>query len=307
MQLIRQMDAFPESGRPIVLAAGCFDGVHLGHQAVIRTAVDQAGAQNGEAWVFTFHPHPAKLLSPENAPVLINTEADQIKQFEALGVTGTLAVPFTSEFAQLMSDEFIDVLAFSIPKLAGIVCGEDWSFGHRAAGDVAKLTRLGTMRDIDVTAVPAVGHNGERISSTRIRQAVRTGDLSAAGELLGRPFSLSGRVVRGEGIGTTIGFPTANLEPENELLPAHGVYAAQTEIAGERRPSAVFIGLRETFKGTSIVVESHIFGEESDLYGKAITLHLIEKIRDVHPFPSRKALIEQIKKDVAHVRKLLNP
>ena len=244
--------------------------VHIGHQKVISTAVEQAVASGGEAWVFTFHPHPAKILSPETAPPLISTEPCRLRQFEARG-----------KFQ-------------SLEKL----CGE---------------------HGITATAVPPVLFNGERISSTHVRQAVQAGDIPLAEKMLGRPFSIFGTVVNGHGVGRGLGFPTANIAPENELIPAPGVYAAYTRIQrtedGEQKqlrhpssglPSAVFIGERKTFSDHEPVIEAYLLDFDGDLYGQQIEACLVKKIRDAEPFPSKEALIEQIKKDVAQIRGMLN-
>ncbi len=324
MLLIRNIEKLPKTEHPVVLAMGCFDGVHIGHQKVISTAVKQAEARGGAAWVFTFDPHPAKVLSPETAPPLISAEPCRMRQLEALGVTGVLAIPFTPDFARLAPETFLSNLWKKIPTLSGIVCGTDWSFGYNAGGHFPTLEKLCAEHSITATAVPPVLCNGEKISSTQIRQAVAEGDIPLAAKLLGRPFSIFGTVVHGENIGRKLGFPTANIEPENELIPADGIYAAwtrrpKTEDKGQKNPapsgtdspssvlhpSAVFIGARKTFEGKHRVIESYLLDFNGDLYGQAIEVCLIEKIRGVTPFPSEKALIEQIKKDVAQIRKML--
>jgi riboflavin kinase/FMN adenylyltransferase len=326
MITVRNISEIPETDRPVVLAMGCFDGVHIGHQKVISTAVEQAKARGGESWVFTFHPHPAKVLSPQTAPPLISAETCRLRQFEALGVHGVIAIPFDKIFAHTGPEQFLVSLWTRWPTLSGIVCGTDWSFGYEARGKVQTLKKLCAEHGITATAVEPVLYDEEKISSTHIRQAVRDGDIPLAEALLGRPFCLFGTVVPGRGIGRGLGFPTANVEPENELLPAPGVYAAQTRVqrsdvrdqksgisnpTSDLRsptagyPSAVFIGQRKTFDDPEPVIESHLLDFDGELYGQTLEVCLRRKIRDIHPFPSKEALIEQITKDVAQIHGML--
>ena len=290
MQRVRNILEIPATSLPVVLAMGCFDGVHIGHQKVISTAVEQAGACGGEAWVFTFNPHPAKVLSPETAPPLISVETCRMRQFEALGVHGVIAVPFDQTFAHTDPDAFLSTLWEKLPTLSGIVCGTDWSFGYKARGKFQTLEKLCSGHGITATAIPPVLFNGERISSTHIRQAVRAGDIPLAEQMLGRPFCIFGTVVQGRGVGRGLGFPTANIAHENELLPPPGVYAAYTRIQntedrGQRtetppssvvrhpssgRPSAVFIGERKTFSDPEPVIESYLLDFDGNLYGQPI-------------------------------------
>lgn len=325
MQQVRNILEIPLTDKPVVLAMGCFDGVHIGHQKVISTAVEQAEARGGEAWVFTFNPHPAKILSPETAPQLISVETCRLRQFEALGVHGAIVIPFDQTFAHTEPEQFLSSLWKKLPTLSGIVCGTDWSFGYKARGKFQSLEKLCGEHGITATAVPPVLFNGERISSTHVRQAVRDGDIPLAEHMLGRPFSIFGTVVKGRGIGRGLGFPTANIDPENELIPAPGVYAAQTRIQktedrGQRtekdssvigspssvlHPSAVFIGERKTFSDHEPVIEAYLLDFDGDLYGQKIEVRLVEKIRSVDKFPSKEALVVQIEKDIAQIREIL--
>lgn len=323
---IKNISEIPETDRPVVLAMGCFDGVHVGHQKVISTAVQQAAELRGEAWVFTFNPHPAKVLSPDTAPPLISAKACRLRQFEALGVHGVIEIPFDQTYAHIEPDQFLVSLWTKWPTLHGVVCGTDWSFGYQARGKVPALQKLCAEHGITATAVPPVLYDEEKVSSTHIRQAVRDGDLELAETLLGRPFRLFGTVIPGRGVGRGLGFPTANIHPENELLPPPGVYAARTRVqrsdvsdqtsgtvhlTSDLRspisgfPSAVFIGERRTFDDPEPVIESYLLDFDGELYGQKVEIALGRKLRDIESFPSREALIEQIKKDVAQIRTLL--
>jgi riboflavin kinase/FMN adenylyltransferase len=299
---VKKPEEIPQTDKPVVLAMGCFDGVHIGHQKVIATAVEQAESCGGEAWVYTFNPHPAKVLSPETAPLLISAPTCRMRQFEALGVHGIIELPFDKTIAHIAPEEFLSCLQKTLPTLSGIVCGIDWSFGYKARGKFPALERLCAEHGITATAVPPVLFNGERVSSTHVRQAVREGNIPFAEQLLGRPFCIFGTVVKGQGVGHGLGFPTANVEPENELIPAPGIYAARTRINGEKIDSAVFIGERKTFNNSDPVIESYLLEFEGNLYGQQIEVCLVKKIRDVIPFPSKKTLIEQIKKDILQIQ-----
>ncbi|MGE4490334.1 MAG: bifunctional riboflavin kinase/FAD synthetase [Kiritimatiellales bacterium] len=307
MKRIRDISEIPQTGRPVVLAMGCFDGVHIGHQKVVSTAVEQAAACGGDAWVYTFDPHPAKVLVPEKAPPLISAPPCRLRKFRELGVHGIIEIPFSREFAAIEPDDFLSILWKGIPNLHGIVCGFDWSFGRRASGNFQTLEKFCSEHGIVATAIEPVLLHGERVSSTHIRKAITTGNIPLAEQLLGRPFCLFGTVISGRKIGRELGFPTANIEPLNELIPAAGVYAAYTKIGSQKseancQESAVFIGTRATFDDHEPVIESYLIDFNGDLYEQVLEICLVEKIRDVHPFPSKEALIEQIKKDVANIR-----
>jgi riboflavin kinase/FMN adenylyltransferase len=313
MKPIHTLSDFPSSGKPVVLAMGCFDGVHIGHQQVIATAVEQARARGGEAWVYTFSPHPAKVLSPETAPPLISAAPCRLRQFAALGVQGVLEIPFDKTFAHIEPEPFLSTLHQQLPGLSGLVCGTDWSFGYRARGKFHTLEAFCKEHGMTATAVHPVLCDGERVSSTRIRQAARSGDIPLAQKLLGRPFCIFGTVVKGRGIGRGLGFPTANMDPENELIPAPGVYAAyvivdsqRAKVQSPRTPAAVFIGERKTFNDPEPVVEAYLLDFDGDLYGEKIEACLVRKIRDVQAFPSREKLIEQIERDILTIRRGLS-
>lgn len=307
---VRNLEEIPQTDKPVILAMGCFDGVHIGHRKVIATAVEQAKTRCGEAWVFTFNPHPAKILSPETAPPLISVETCRLRQFEALGVHGVIAIPFDKSFAHTEPEQFLSMLWKKLPSLSGIVCGTDWSFGYKARGKFHVLEKLCAAHGITATAVQPILYDENKISSTHIRQAVRDGDIPLAEQMLGRPFCIFGTVVKGRGVGRGLGFPTANIEPENELIPPPGVYAAYTKVQNsafsvQRFRSALFIGERKTFGDPEPVIESYLIDFDGNLYGQQIEVCLIRKVRDVEPFPSKKALVVQIEKDVAQIRRIL--
>ncbi|MBM4152406.1 MAG: bifunctional riboflavin kinase/FAD synthetase, partial [Kiritimatiellaceae bacterium] len=209
--------------------------------------------------------------------------------------------------------EFLVALREGLPQLRGIVCGADWSFGFKALGKFNDLEQFCLQHGLTATAVAPVLFQGERISSTHVRQAIRDGNVLYAGQLLGRSFSLAGTVVPGRAIGRELGYPTANIASDKELIPAPGIYAAYTSIEAsledcdsvDRHPSAVFIGERSTFQDTEPVIESYLLDFQGDLYGRSIEVYFVEKIRDVYPFSSKEQLIEQMARDVVQVRDVL--
>jgi riboflavin kinase / FMN adenylyltransferase len=319
MLIVTDISEVPATDRPVVLAMGCFDGVHLGHQRVITTAVEQAAERGGQAWVYTFDPHPAKVLCPGKAPPLISAAPCRRRQFEVLGVDGVIEIPFDTTYAQTAPEEFLDNLKQGLASLSGIVSGADWSFGYKAGGTFQTLETFCARHGMTAVAIHPVLFGGQKISSTQIRKAVAEGNIPLAEQMLGHPFSLFGPVVTGRKIGRELGYPTANIEPLNELIPASGVYAAYTKVQssefgvqgsefgvqGSGHPSAVFIGAGGTSNHHEPVIESHLLDFDGDLYGQSIEICLIEKTRDVQPFPSKDELIAQIALDIQQIRTIL--
>lgn len=307
MRITQQLDNLRLEGRPVVLAVGSFDGVHLGHQRVIGRAVEMARKAGGEAWVLTLDPHPLKILKPEAAPLLITSTLHKVRLIEALGADGCVVMPFTRELAAEEPDAFLKRLKQTVDGLCGLVVGENWTFGHRGRGDVALLKKLAPELGFEATVVEPVLWKNAAISSTRIRQAVAKGQLADARETLGRPFSILGTVVSGKRVGRQLGFPTANLDPHNEVRPPCGVYAVQVLVNGRRLKGAGF--LAETREAPStpsgFVTEVHIMDFDEDIYGADIEVLFIEWIRAARHFDSRGALKKQIGLDVQKARELL--
>ena len=307
VKIIRSLEEFSEDTTPVILAAGCFDGLHIGHRAVIQVAIDRALSCGGQAWIFTFDPHPAKVLSPDRAPPLIHTLSQQLRQFQDMGVDGCILQPFTPEFMKQEPTAFFDNLCTFIPELAGISVGEDWSFGKDRSGNPALLTRLCADRNIFFSAHPAVCWKGERVSSTRIRKAFKKGALEDVRSMLGQPAGTIGHVVHGKRIGTSLGFPTANIEPENDMLPPRGIYAAQLRVGHHLHNGAAYIGHRETFhQNEPQVLEVHLIDEQDiNLYGQEVEVSFLEYIRDDRIFKDAEQLKEQIEADIAAIRNVL--
>ena len=307
MKVIHALEEFSNAPPPVILAAGCFDGLHIGHSAVIRTAIERARAIGGEAWVFTFNPHPARVLIPDQAPPLIFTTAQQLRHLQEMGVDGCILQPFTVEFMKQEPTAFFDALCLNIPKLAGISVGEDWSFGRKRAGNAALLTKLCAQRQMFFSAHPQVCWKDQRVSSTRIREAIRIGDMGAANAMLGRPVSTIGTVVHGKKIGRKMGYPTANIDPENDQLPPRGIYAARLRVGNREHNAAAYIGHRETFhQNEPQVLEVYLLDEkEIDLYGQTVEVSYIEHIRNDQVFKNAEELKQQIADDIHAIQSVL--
>jgi len=292
-----EWDSPCKNDRDVVLAIGVFDGVHLGHQAVIKRAISDAAGRNAEAAVLTFDPHPDKVLSPDSAPRLLSEPEHKIALIEKLHPATVVTLPFDDEWAALSPETFLARLRIHFfPNLREIVIGEGWRFGVRGSGSAATIRALG----IEAVEVPIVRDiDGHGISSTRIRQAVENGHLDEAARCLGHPFELRGKVIHGQQIGRTLGFPTANLDVQSEQFPPNGVYVATAQFDDEAHPCLVNVGTRPSVEGShERNVEAYILGISRDLYGKTLTLAFQRFLRPEIRFPSLDALREQIARDV---------
>jgi riboflavin kinase / FMN adenylyltransferase len=297
----------PAGGPRPVVTVGNFDGVHRGHQALVAAAVSRARDASAACVALTFDPHPARVLQPERAPRSLMTVEHKAECLGALGVDVLAVLAFTRGLAAEDPEGFArGVLAGTLGARA-VVVGEEFRFGNARAGDVALLRRLGERLEFDVFAVPPVMHEGRPVSSTRIRDSLAAGDVAGAAALLGRPYFVEGRVVRGEGRGRTLGIPTANLEPANEILPRIGVYAARARVADRvLHPAVVNVGRRPTFGGETLTVEAHLLAFEADLYGQSMRLFFEARLRDERAFGNREALVRQIHEDKRAASRILD-
>jgi len=310
MKVSDKLSSLHRKRRPIVLAAGFFDGVHLGHRRVLSKAVCMAAEKRGEAWVLTFSTHPLHVLRPHAAPSLLTSARHKLGLLATLGVDGCLTIPFTRELAELEPEDFVRQLRASMPTLTDILVGRNWRFGRAGRGNPASLSRMGRQMGFRLTVVRPVVRRGHVVSSTRIREALRRGRLGAASDLLGRPFSVLGRVRRGNTRGRKLGFPTANLDVQNEVLPPLGVYAVQAVLTGgtARRRSTpdlldgvCNLGLRPTFETAAQpapLLELHLFDFDQPLYGREIEVFFLHKLRQEMKFASQGQLRRQIARDV---------
>jgi riboflavin kinase/FMN adenylyltransferase len=297
--------------RPIV-TIGNFDGVHLGHRAILKTVVGRAKDLDGEAVVYTFDPHPRKVLRPEGAPRLLTTLAQKTELLEQAGVDALIVEPFTLEFARTEAEDFMRRRLHEALHPVEVYVGYDFHFGRDRVGSMRLLTELGPRLGFSVTIIPEVTVDGSDVNSSRIRQLLADGDPERAARMLGRPFTVRGRVVRGEERGRTIGFPTANLEPDNEILPSPGVYAGRMRLvddgdpaSGTSLPVVTNVGRRPTFGGEEIRAEAHAIDWDGDLYGRCVEVSFALRLRAERKFENIDALKKQIGLDVAEARRRL--
>jgi riboflavin kinase/FMN adenylyltransferase len=285
---------------------GNFDGVHRGHRALVDAVVRAAREVGGTAVALTFDPHPSRVLSPDRAPASLMTLEQKAEVLASLGIDQVVALPFTAATAAESPEDFARTVLRGALGAEAVVVGTNFRFGRGRAGDLSVLRQLGDALGFRVDGVPPVVHEGAPISSTRIREALSRGAVAAATDLLGRPYFVDGVVGWGDGRGRTLGIPTANLEPINEIVPARGVYAGQVRLpGGEVRGAAVNIGRRPTFGGTRTLLEAHLLDFEGDLYGQTLRLAFRERLREERTFPGPEALVAQIRDDVSRARALL--
>jgi riboflavin kinase/FMN adenylyltransferase len=288
-------------GHASVLAIGNFDGIHLGHQAILRATVERAQALNSVSTALTFDPSPRKVLHPESAPLRLSTNAQRMEWFNALGLEAVVVLPFTLDLARLSPAEFIEQILVRDLRGRAVLVGENFRFGHKQTGDVHLLTALGKKHGFDVVILPPVVYRGEVVSSTIIRREIAEGDVSHAARLLGRPFALTGEVISGTGTGRRFTFPTLNLAPEQELLPARGVYITRACLEGETRShrSVTNIGTRPTFNGASLSVETHLLDAQPTTAPRRMEVRFWKRLRAEKKFSGPEELRAQIAKDIA--------
>ena len=307
MRVLRHFKDIDSHSPEVVLAVGYFDGVHQGHQTVIQSASQRAAECGGRTWILTFDPHPLKILRPEMAPPLLTSTAHKLDLFRSMEVEGCIVLPFTRELAAQEPEEFIKNLKASVPSLQEIVVGNNWTFGHRARGNPALLQKMAAELGFRATVVPPVVYKKAPISSTRVRQNITEGNLTDVQDMLGRPFSILGTVIPGKQFGRKLGFPTANIDPHNEVHPPSGIYAVFAIVEGQRVGGAAFLGASpetpETPSGA--IVEVHLLDVSPDLYGKDLEVQFIEKIREERRFASPTELSRQIGLDVEKARQIL--
>jgi riboflavin kinase/FMN adenylyltransferase len=306
MQVIHTAKDSHAKGRKVCLAIGVFDGVHLGHQQIIRQTVTDAHQPGGISLVVTFAPHPSQVVAPDRVPPLIYSPRQKLRTIESLGVDTLLEIRFDKEFSQKSGPEFIRELAHDLGGIADICVGADFVFGRKRSGNVQVLKELGGELGFKVHGLAAVALDGKVVSSTRIREAIRSGDLDDASQMLGRPYAIEGPVIQGDRLGRQIGFPTANLETGGQLTPPNGVYAGVATVDKKSWQVALNIGLRPTLDLAKPVlrVEAHLLDFHGDLYGRELEVEIVRKLRDEKKFGSPEELAEQIKQDVAAVRSL---
>jgi riboflavin kinase/FMN adenylyltransferase len=306
MERWRGYEAAPSGWGRSVVTIGVFDGVHRGHQATIGHAVKRAGDLGVRSVVVTFDPHPAEVVRPGSHPAVLTEPARKAELVEALGTDVLCVVPFTPDFSRLSAEAFVHDVLVEHLHAALVVVGENFRFGHKAAGDVALLTRLGRTFGFGVESGPLIADNGTVFSSTYIRACVDAGDVAAAAAALGRPHRLEGVVVRGDMRGREIGYPTANLlTGKYAAVPADGVYAGWLLHRGKPHRAAVSIGTNPTFSGRERRVEAYVLDFDGDLYGERVALDFVARLRETRRYEGVEPLVAQIALDVEEAREAL--
>jgi riboflavin kinase/FMN adenylyltransferase len=306
MEILESISELSRLPGPLFLAIGVFDGVHLGHRAVISTSAEHAQEANGTPVVVTFDPHPEKVLRPKAAPHLLTATPHKIALIRDLGVGHLLIITFDKQFAATEPEDFVQQLVKHSKPLREICVGHEWSFGRNRRGNLELLKKLGARFNFNVVGIPPVTINGELVSSTRIRQAVETGDLTKAARMLGRQYTILGSVVRGDDVGKKIGFPTANLSAHNEQFPPNGVYLAEAKLDTVIYPGVVNLGYRPTVSTgkSERTLEIHLLDFDRDIYGEDLEVRFIRYLRPEKKFENIDALVRQIEADVKQAREL---
>jgi riboflavin kinase/FMN adenylyltransferase len=302
MKVLRSIAELSTMPSPLVLAVGVFDGVHIGHRAVIQRALmDARSLGNGQAVVVTFDPHPARVLRPELAPRLLTCNAHKQQIIKRLGVETLLVLSFDREMAQTAAESFVRNLRHAAPQLRQICVGAGWVFGKGRSGNLALLQRLGAELNFEAVGIPDVTVGGLPVSSTAVRAAVEQGNLELVRDMLGRDFSILGTVIHGRSLGKQIGFPTANLQSNNEHLPPNGVYSVRAQLLQDGREfnGVANIGVRPTVSDSDErTCEVHLFDFEGEIYSQQLEVHFKSYIRAEQKFATVDALRGQIAEDV---------
>lgn len=305
MQILRGLDRYPADAPESVVALGAFDGVHLGHQEVIRTAVTRARALGVRAVAVTFDPHPLAVLVPAEAPPQILSLDERLELIGELGPDLALVIAFTFEFSKVEPEEFVAGILKARLRAREVVVGFNHTFGRGARGNARLLEELAAPLGLRVHVIPPRVVEGVVVSSSSIREALRGGDVRAAAALLGRPYTVRGRVEEGAGRGRALGFPTANLKPDHPLLLATGVYAGRARWEDGAADAVINVGVRPTFGEGELWVEAHLLDFSGALYGRTLALAFLARIRDEQRFPSAEALRARIREDVAEACRVL--
>ena len=289
-------------GARTVLTIGNFDGVHVGHREILRRVVERARQTASIAAVVTFDPHPLKVLRPAEAPGLLSTMTQRLQEMEKLEIEAALVLRFDPELAKLSPEEFVRTILVETLRMTTVFVGENFRFGHKQAGDVNVLRELGRKYDYRVEIVEPVVMAGEIVSSTAVRVAVSEGHMGTAARLLGRPYALSGAIRSGTGTGARLVFPTLNLVPEQDILPARGVYATETFVEGRGYRSATNVGVRPTFDGKTLAIESHLFDFSQPLTAGPMQVWFWKQLRGEQKFTGPEELRGQIERDLERTK-----
>jgi riboflavin kinase/FMN adenylyltransferase len=299
--IVRDISQF-KSTKPSVLTIGTFDGVHIGHRKILEHLIKQGRDQNLQATLLTFFPHPRMVLQKDSGIKMLNTIAEKSEILESLGLDCLVIHPFTKAFSRLTATAYVQDILVDTLKAKKIIIGYDHRFGRNRTANLSDLKAFGADYDFQVEEIPAQEVDQVSVSSTKIRQALQSGDLETANTFLGYPYMISGKVIRGKGLGRTMGFPTANLLPDTDykLIPANGVYLVKTQVGDFHGFGVMNIGLNPTVDGSKLHLEVHIFDINRDLYDLPIRVHLLERLRDEQKFNTLEDLRVQIQNDLVN-------
>jgi len=309
MKIVYDAAALEPGPRPVCAAIGVFDGVHLGHQHVLRQTMTDAARHDAVSAVVSFDRHPNAVVAPARVPPLIYPLDKKLEVIASLGVEAAYVIRFDKAFSQIPGEQFVRSLARDFRQIKSICVGDGFMFGASRSGNVTLLGRLGGELGFTLHALRDVELDGQSVSSTRIRDAVRAGDFAQAGLMLGRSYALRGAVIRGQQLGRKLGFPTANLDVTGLLTPPPGVYAAEAQLGPARHRAAVNVGHRPTIHSADpqLHVEAHLLDFEGDIYGQVLELVFLKKLREEREFPTPAALRAQIADDIEQARSLSTP
>ena len=294
-----------EFGRETAVTFGVFDGIHLGHQAVINTLLKHAAHDNLASVLVGFYPHPLAFLAPERCPPLLTPLPKRVEILQQFGVDEIVMLSFDAQIASMSPEAFVERVLLEKCRAKHVVVGYACQFGKNRAGNAERLVELSNGYAFDVSVVPPTEIEGAPVHSTRIREALAQGDLRQSAQLLGRPYSLIGTVVHGDGRGREIGFPTANIETQNQVYPPNGVYAIRAKLEERWLDGVLNIGMRPTFNGVNIQVEGHFFNFDEIIYGELVEIFFVKKIRSERKFPNIEFLVQQIQRDIAAATEIL--
>jgi len=294
---------FGQARKPAALAIGNFDGLHLGHQAILSAVLKRAREAGWLAAVLTLFPHPPRVLQPAKAPLLLCSLPQRLAGFESMGLDAALVLEFNQALSKLSPEEFAHKFLAETMRAKAVLVGENFRFGHKQSGDVKLLGELGRKLGFDACVVPPVKVNGEIVSSTAVRQAVAEGQVEIAARLLGRPYSIAGEIHAGTGQGRKLVVPTLNLSTEQELLPKKGVYVTETHLGERRFPSVTNVGVRPTFDGAGLSIESHLLDFSEAVTGGPLEVRFLARLRDEQKFASVEALKKRVLEDIGATRR----
>ena len=284
--------------RNTAVTFGVFDGVHLGHQAVISTLLERAAQDKLMSVLVGFYPHPLAFLSPERCPPILTPLSKRVEILQEFGIDKIVILSFDAQIAAMSPESFVEKVLLEKCRAKHVVVGYACQFGKNRAGNAQRLAEISEDYPFDVTIVPPTEINGAPVHSTRIRQALARGDLHWSSQLLGRPYSLVGEVIQGDGRGRQLGFPTANIDTRNQICPPNGVYAIRAKLEGKWLDGVLNIGTRPTFNALNFQVESYFFDFNETIYGKSVEIFFVEKIRSERKFPNLQSLVQQIQRDI---------